>query len=121
MVETNTPQQANTTPQYEVRAPDGSAVDPAVVARWTAVFKEGNLTQAQADRVVDWHYRLRQEAEQHQVEQSVMAPHERAALSKRQGELQAKRFTRAGLTAGEFQELMRANERFAVERERDQT
>jgi hypothetical protein len=108
----------NTTPQYEVHVPEGVTLDPAVASRWTATVKAANLTQAQADRVVDWHYRLGQETEQHQVEQSVMATHERAALNKRQGELLAKRHTGPGLSAAEFQELMAANERFAAERER---
>jgi hypothetical protein len=113
----DTPQNAPSTPQYEVRAPDGRTVDPAVMARWTAVFKEGNLTQAQAQTIMDWHHRLGQEAEQYQVEQSVMAPHERRALTERQHALQAKRWG-AGLSPAEFQELMAANETVAAERER---
>ena len=111
----------NTTPQYQVRLPEGASVDPAVASRWTAVFKEANLTQAQAQSIMDWHYRLGHEVEQYKVEQSVMAPHELRALTERQHELQAKRFTGSGLTAAEFQELMATNERFAAERERDQT
>jgi hypothetical protein len=99
-----TPVQPNAA-DYDLTLPDGHNIDAKVVDGWKATFRQAGLSSEQAQRVLDWHARLTQQAAQHQRERELLAPHEAQAQAQRRDELTRKRYSPGGLTTEEGDEL----------------
>ena len=89
-------------------------MDDPVLQRWQAQFRAANLEQHHVDSIIDWHYRLGREAEQHQQEQRILGPQQRAAMEQQRKALTAKRFA-GGLSQREEATLRGIYEKLAQE------